>query len=525
MDLQIKVDRAWFIAPDRSFCPILPGEPEVTAPLGAQMIVECGDLTFQVDVMPRVVPGVRLKLSSGVLRVSSVMRDWYATGLSHWWTASMEQAAITVQVRYHQLPSLACAVWIEPFPSAARSAICLTDHADHDDVEKLRPLVALLTSSSFHLTKSVFPQSEPLPEQGKYEPGLDDRQFRVLMRELHASGSEIAYHSFGPRPRVPTLDEARECATLMEREFGASTYIDHGRGEHNFAYDNELEPGLGLSDFLADFGVRNYWSHFDIYENPFHPLSSWMPVGSGRRRKDLGRSIALARTRDARLLAYLALHGVNNVVGAEASVRVRSVKTPRALAGLHGGRRELRAKQARPILIYRTGGEPATLPTNGIAGRDQWVFDTVLLNHLGWQLRPEAVDELVAEAGLLLGHCYLGATSPYMEAHTLKDGPHGWQVDGRFRSAVEHIAELQKRHLVISTTFEELRETLTRFATTSLIRHEDGWEVHGLGGGPCAAMSHEGGARYRLGCSTARNEARGAATVILDAPSPVRLHG
>lgn len=502
-ELSVRADRAWRLDGRRRLVPI-GAEVAATLPVGAGAIVEHGGQVHQIGLDGGMAPALTFEVAGGRLTARAIVRDWGSTGLSYWKGPLDAPPATQVRARLHRLPSVGHALWAEPYPRGARAAVCLTDHADHDTVEKLRPLVDLLGHHEVRYTKSVFPQSEPRPSQGKFEPGLDDPAFRALVREANERGAEIAYHSFGPRPRVPTLEEARSAAELMAT-FGTTTYIDHGKGDHNYAHDDVLAPGVALSEFLAAYGVENYWSHFDAYQNPFELRSTWAAIPRAAFATDAVRSLRSLGRLDHRAVTYLALHGLNNVVGAEATTRVRQrrLRSPNELLA---ERRTLRARQQAPVLIYRPSGDTVFDRSASPDGAHRlWIFDTVLLNHLGGQLAPAAVNELIDESGLLLGHCYLGAAAPYMRSHTLEGRGGTWRAHPAFRTAIEHLGERQRTGGVATVGFADLRASLERFRDTELVRHDHGWEVRG-GDHGCAAVSHDAQLAFRAteGAASAR---------------------
>ena len=512
-EIALRADRAWKLIGSRALAPI-GATAGATLPVGASAVVERNGRSYQIQLGGGMLPSLTFGLTDGRLRLQAIVRDWDAAGLSYWREPITAPAATSLSIRIHQLPSPRHALWVEPYPNGARAAICLTDHADHDTIDKLRPLVDLLGTHGVRYTKSVFPQSEPRPSQGKFEPGLDDPAFWALMSEARDRGAEIAYHSFGPRPRTPTIAEARQGAERMAA-FGATTYIDHGKGDHNFAHDDLLAPGLTLTGFLADFGIENYWSHFDAYQNPFRLRSAWAPIRATAAAADVVRSIEAVGIADRRGATYLLLHGLNNVVGAEATTKVRQgeLRGPRALAAEH---RSLRIRQRTPPLLYRPSGDSVfdrSAPDDEQSRR--WVFDTVLLNHLGAQLAPAAVDRLVEGSGLLLGHCYLGAAAPYMRRHTLEVHAGAWRPTPAFRTAVEHLAARQAAGAVATLSFAELRATLERFRDTELVRHRSGWEVRGCRGAPAAPVTHDRSVVFRTSQGTATTTTRDRATTLV----------
>lgn len=117
-------------------------------------------------------------------------------------------------------------------------------------------------------------------------------------------------------------------------------------------------------------------------------------------------------------------------------------------------------------------------------------FDTVLANHLSYQLHPTMINRLCQTSGLGLVHCYLGAIHPYMAGNCflntgakssaathLVHSSHMEHValDKRFVSNIEHIAQRQQQGDLVSLSFAALRRSLTTLTSSTLLRNETGW--------------------------------------------------
>jgi hypothetical protein len=124
-----------------------------------------------------------------------------------------------------------------------------------------------------------------------------------------------------------------------------------------------------------------------------------------------------------------------------------------------------------PQVIYGRDGTNISLNL-----KELWIFDTVLLNHLGVQLRPELIDRLCRESGLVIAHCYFCAQRSHLNncfdnySATLK-------LNSGFVTGVEEIGRRQKEKEIVSIPFQELREVLTGFFTSMLLRTTCGWHL------------------------------------------------
>ena len=394
-------------------------------------------------------------------------------------------------------------LWLEPYRRGARAAVCLTDHADYDSVEKLGLLANRFIRHGIRVTKSVFPQSDPI--LGKAEPGLDVSPYRKLVETLREHGNEIAFHGFGPRAAAPSIKECARRAALM-REFDATTWIDHGTGEYLFSRSSTLPDGRSLTAFLEDFGVRNYWSYVDIWNNPFHDTSILASRTESDVCSDVAFSLRSVGQFSLQKRAYALSHGLRAVFGERAAVSImqQPLRRQRWRDALHSRAFLLRLRRA-PVVLYGMDGSAAL----ALAANSLWVFDTILLNHLGLQLRPEALKGLVRNSGLLLGHCYFGAHRSYMWGNCFVGEGTGVTLDPKFEADLERLGDLQQTGELVTLSFAELRESLESFRDSQMIRNEEGWVIRQASRGR-AIVAGDREWMMRVSCERADGWSRGA---------------
>ena len=384
--------------------------------------------------------------------------------------ASSGRENYELAIHQDKLDSPSCCLWLEPYPRGALAAICLTDHADFDTVTKLEPITDLFARNQFLFTKSVFPQSDPAGHRN--EIGLDQPEYRKVIDRLHAGGTEIAFHGFGPRNRTPSMDECIKRVKAMEG-YEPRTWIDHGHGSYLFAEDARLADGSSLTAFLGDHGVNNYWSYCDVWNNPFRDLSSW-----ARRRDvdvilDLFAGFATFGLRSPAMLAYVSVHALRNVISDRPYLLLKkNFLSGRAWRMVPRYQRLFGTLRASPIPMYNLRGQHF-LQGEG----DLCVFDTLALNHLAAQLRPSVVDRLIGTSGLLLGHCYLCADRAGVSRKCFSTRGHKTALDPLFVRSVEYIGDCQERGEVVSLSFRELRASLAAFSGTVASRTANGWTI------------------------------------------------
>ncbi len=492
VSVQIEAQEAWYLSHARRLLP-LTGAVCPPFPVGRFVVVLSRDGLFKYGFPWGT--GFRVSRSNGRVEVTATVLDRPRCGLSLWGTHKLiPPVERSLRLRFYRdkLLSLDECLWVEPYPYGARAAVCLTDHADFDTVEKLNALAQVFLRNGLRFTKSVFPQTDPLGE--KREPGLDVADYRSLISELHAHGTEVAFHGFGPRVRAPSVEECLRRAELL-LPFGPATWIDHGIGDYLFSRQARLNGGARLTDLLRRFGVRNYWSCVDVWENPFRSLSSWRARRPVERIVDPVVGTLLVRPAGLKGWLQMALQPLRNTIGTPQVEKLRAApRRWRAWAEALGSRRLAGQIQEAPLLIYGLDGSEPTLRPDG-----EWVFDTVLINHPAVQLRPRLLDRLFRESGLLLGHSYLSCDQARF-AGACRRGPSGvTHVSSRFLESMEYLAQRQRLREVVSLSFAELRQCLITCAEARLARiAKDAWRLRT--DGPVKALTVAGPCRWVAGC-------------------------
>jgi len=479
--VHLECDAAWSLTPDRRLAPVT-GTLYPPFPVGRFVVVESHEGLFKYHFPWGA--DFRLSRTTAGVDVAVTLLDWRRCGLALWGRQKLLRppAKQTLLIYRDRLQSLSECLWLEPYPAGARAAVCLTDHADFDTVEKLRLLTDLFVRTDVRLTKSVFPHGDR--SGSKSMPGLDVAEYAGLVARLYEHGTEIAYHGFGPLAPAPPVEECVRRAAALER-FQPSTWIDHGTGSYLFSRLGLLGDGQQLTEFLAPYGIHNYWSYTDIWENPFGDLSSWHVRAGSDVMEDFLQGAPLLRPKRPSQLAFLLFQSLKNTYGVDQAGAIR--RAPFAVRNWMAAfyhRRRLRALRARPFVLYGSDGMDFTL-TQGAT----WVFDTILLNHPTVQLRPAVIRRLREDSGLLLAHRYLTSAHQYIAGNCVIRPKGRLRIAPSFAANLEYLAERQRAGDVVSVTFARLRESLTAFSRASLSRTETGWSglVNGRAGSAVVA--------------------------------------
>jgi hypothetical protein len=477
LGIDIACETAWALTHDRRLAPITePTSPPM--PAGSFVIVQ-RDGALQRIAFPWA-GGLRLRKTTRGVHASCRIQDRRSCGLIDWGEHKLDgdSRSFEFEITCDRLASLEDCVWVEPYPEGCPGALCITDHPDFDTLEKARPLFDAVTASGVRLTKGVFPSSAPQGE--KREPGLDVHEYLSLIRTLHEAGSEIAFHGLGPRVDAPPLDECRRRADRM-LEFAPQTWIDHGTGRYLFVRDSMLPGGSSLREFLQPYGIRNYWSYFDVWDNPFLELSCQRGRARSTALVDLIASGAelMREPRAERMAAsalYLFMHSARNIAGARALELVRGKRIGiEAFASVRTAARVHRAVASDPMAIYALDGAAAAASADA-----DWVFDTVVLNHPAIQLRADTLQRLARRSGLVLAHTYLCATHAYLAGGAFQARASQVAIAPAFRRMLRELELARRSRQIATVSFAELRRCLTNASQVRTVRMPSGWMVDGL---------------------------------------------
>lgn len=121
-----QAEAAYYLSHDRQILPLL-SETFPPYPVGCLLWIREKGILHQVD-LPKY-PYLRLCKQGDSVIADFVVQDRYGSGLILWGNNKLEKHPIREHfyIRVNRLRSLEDAVWLEPYPNGARSAICLTD--------------------------------------------------------------------------------------------------------------------------------------------------------------------------------------------------------------------------------------------------------------------------------------------------------------------------------------------------------------------------------------------------------------
>jgi len=466
--IAFNVDEAWFLSGERELKKI---EKEVMPPfpVGCLLILKSDNRYYQID-LPKY-PYMKFIRNKNNIDVYFSLKDISKIGLQFWGEEKIKKdlELINFEIRIFKINSIKECKWVEPYPNGAKAAICLTDHADWDSAEKLTKLVDLFEKYNFKFTKSIFPHSD---FQGyKQEPGLDNKSFKNEINRLYKMGTEIAYHGLSPRVNPPTYNECLKRIETM-KFYSPTTWIDHGTGSYLYSREAKFSNGVLLVDELSKSGISNYWSYMDIWENPSINLNVWTKRTFFSALQDIFNLSLIKGRMNPKQFAYICIGMFKNIFGGSKYRQLKNIWKPSIYRHLVAHVKRLNVLHANPFVIYNENGLFALNNLN-----ENWVFDTILLNHLALQLKPKSIDNLVKQNGLLIAHCYMGAQHKYGGSNCFNNKSENPELLSRFEENIAYISSLQKQNELVTLTFEELRKNFEKFIGTKYIREKNGWII------------------------------------------------
>lgn len=465
-------EETYFLNHDRQIVP-LSYKASPPFPVGCILFLKERNTLWQID-LPKY-PYLKFYKQGNKVTANFVIQDRLRSGLILWGDHKIKKSQIEkhIYIRTNRLKSLEEAVWLEPFPNGSRSVICLTDHPDFDTVPKLGLLSELFPKYNFRITKGVFPCRDP--KFGKMEPGLEVPEYKNYIDMIYESGSEIAYHGLSPRTDPPSFSECLRRIEMMGM-YSPKTWIDHGCGSYLFSREAVFKEGPGLVETLSQAGVENYWSYTDVWENPVWHLDVWKHRSLFSAFSNFFSFLWEKKGVNVPLMAYYGSSVVKNLLGPDHFYRI--IDKPWRMSSwkfVAAHSRRLRYFHDKPMVLYDLCGQSSLMSNQSI-----WVFDTLLLNHLAFQLRPANIDLLIKQNGLLLAHCYLGyQKNRYGTINCFVNNSGNFSLIPEFIEDVKYISEKQSQRELVTLSFNALRNALSNFVNTSLIRTASGWEING----------------------------------------------
>jgi hypothetical protein len=339
---------------------------------------------------------------------------------------------------------LARPVVLGRFPVGAEAAFTITDHCDFDSLETLRAFLVGNRGGGgwlgrgLRLTKGVF-SIPSRPVNRPPTPSLADSEYRALARQLHADGSEIAPHGLNETGQIDRV-VFRDALASIARDFQPRTWIDHGVSlPHCYSMGGADPDTYDLLAALRHVGITALWAYHDAPAEPAESLNLLDPRDGTRTQARY--LFTHLRRREWPIAAHYLRTGIRNATilsrlqpvvdtaftgGRELYMSLREGKPASQILGrgLRAGRRFGRAvlapvkqptHQRSELLALAPVVYPErAAPVRSMTPDEPLLFVTQEVVHTSDAYRPDALQKLIAERGLHIGHCYLTNRLPYL---------------------------------------------------------------------------------------------------------------
>jgi hypothetical protein len=341
------------------------------------------------------------------------------------------------------------------FPAGAEASFTLTDHCDFDTADRLEAFLdgdgreRGWAGRELRLTKCVFALASAPPNRPP-AASLQDEKYRGLIERLHSEGSEIAPHALNESRNISSGVFQKTLADFAAA-WSPRTWIDHGRSlEYCYTMGGAERSEYRLLEHLAKGGFRALWSFQDAPFDACASLNLLSPpkVTLGPILKSAARHLMRGRLLVA--LHYLRsairwhAHGPAAYLIGQILSRLRGLAMQWRRTGRISGRDMSRAArfllqvlQQTLVAGSRAGLEPYSRreladmaavvypedgrPLHQVREDDLLLFTSSEVLHTRDAYTREALDRLLQERGLHIGHCYLLNTLPYV-AGIFEDG-------------------------------------------------------------------------------------------------------
>jgi hypothetical protein len=376
------------------------------------------------------------------------------------------------------------------YPGGSEAALALTDHCDFDSSDRLRLFLhgddagAGWLGRGLRMTKSVFALTSDTGSRS-IAATLQDEPYRKLIEVLAADGSEIAPHSLNQWGRLDP-HVFHQTLTSLAARWATRTWIDHGYLAYNYVMGGACDARFRLTDRLRQEGFVTLAAGHDIPVDARVSLNMLAPP-----RVD-GRPVATTawthvRTRRPRVaLRYLrsALHrrlvgpagylldgvllslsGTLKTLTAGERRRLPTVAEHWGIAWrrlkvmLQIGTAKFRVPYARRELldvaavVYPERG----VPLSQARPDDLMLFTAHEAVHTQDIYTHEALERLLHERGLHIGHTYLLNELPYIAGVFACDSPTP-RLSAAWRAFLDALGAATRDERLWNPTMSELAE-------------------------------------------------------------------
>ena len=353
-------------------------------------------------------------------------------------------------------------------PEARRCAFVITDHGDRTRLSVARAVYRGHSRTDHpHYGKRGILAAGVRVTQGVFWSGwegydhLENPEFLALMKEIHEAGCEVCPHNTSERFSL-TPDEVRGNIRRYAQHFGLTTWIDHHRLASNLNREG-MNPRSEhyVLDLLKSLGLKAAWSYWDEFAYPPGPqLNCLNPPSCWQYLKRLLRDLTPWRGRGGapRSLIMSLTSLIHRAIGSDAFGSLFDLAM--GLGGQPGVALRTAVGELGAHVAARLFGSDRPpgpqFPLRWDERRQISWFDTVRIARVAAVYSEAALDRLIREAGIHVGHTYLALQSPrYSDLAFSPDGD-GFAVEERFQRFLDVLSAAVRQKLVWNPTIREM---------------------------------------------------------------------
>lgn len=379
-------------------------------------------------------------------------------------------------------------------PDMRRAAFVVTDHGDRTRLAVSRAIYMGHSDTSHpdygrrgivgagvRITQGVFCSGWPGFDY------LENSEFLALMRAVHEAGSEVCPHNTSEQMSLPP-NEIHRNIDFYATNFGLKTWIDHFRLPSNLTQSgmDPKSPYFILDHFRAQ-GGRWAWSFIDRFAHPPDgELNLFAPPSMAAFAKASGRQLKNAF--HLRRLTPAARASVGAVtlkaIGADAMGNLLVLKKNPLHAGIGRYASNLARFPANLMQHWREmlRGNPPAFPMRWDEEHSLYWFDTARVLFISQSYNARSIDRLVADAGLHIGHTYLGFHGPKYDDCAFEELPgKRYRVSEDFERFLGRLRRHVSGAMLWNPTLREFGAYLDGLSSVSIRPRGNGWEVANAG--------------------------------------------
>jgi len=377
------------------------------------------------------------------------------------------------------------------FPGGAEAAYVITDHCDFDHAERLKILLEGdgrengWLEQGLRMTKGVFAIPSLTPRR-RPAPTLAESSYRDLIKRLQLDGSEIVPHGLNEAGNIPGSIFSAELKSFAAA-WSPTTWIDHGSTlEYCYTMGGATNPEFDLLTSLTGSGISTLWSYHDVPVQSSSTLNLFLPP-EGVHWTDFRQTLRhlavgepLVALHYLRSLMHHTLKGTWGRIVIQAMSTLRSIgmtwykerhltghdvhqgwkKFAQSYRMLQAGKTESGISRhphtARELALMAAVVYPERgVPLHQVRDEDLLLFTTLETVHVRDSYTPDAVDRLLKERGLHVGHCYLLNDLPYI-AGIFQPGKQPVRLSVQWTRAVRHLSSLVRAERLWNPTMGQL---------------------------------------------------------------------